>query len=51
MILGIPSVIAMLISAIYNFVDTMFIGMLNDNLAMNAVSIASPLFMIITAVG
>lgn len=50
-ILGIPSIIAMLISAIYNFVDTMFIGMLNDNLAMSAVSIAFPLFMIITAIG
>ncbi|MBU5437350.1 MATE family efflux transporter [Tissierella sp. MSJ-40] len=49
--LAIPTIIATLISAIYNFVDTLFVGMLNDTAAMGAVSIAFPLFMIISALG
>lgn len=49
--LAIPTIIATIISAIYNFVDTLFVGMLNDTSAMGAVSVAFPLFMIISAVG
>lgn len=49
--LAIPTIIATLISAIYNFVDTLFVGMLNDTAAMGAVSVAFPLFMIIAALG
>ena len=49
--LAIPTIIATLISAIYNFVDTLFVGMLNDTSAIGAVSIALPLFMIIAALG
>lgn len=41
----------MLISAVYNLVDTFFVGMLNSNPAMGAVSIAFPIFMIIVAIG
>lgn len=41
----------MLVSAIYNLVDTFFVGMLNDNASMGAVSIAFPIFMIVTAFG
>ena len=41
----------MLVSAIYNLVDTFFVGMLNDNGAMGAVSIAFPIFMVVVAVG
>ncbi len=49
--LAIPTIIATIINAIYNFADTLFVGMLNDTSAMGAVSVAFPLFMIITAIG
>ncbi len=49
--LAIPTIIATIINAIYNFVDTLFVGMLNDTSAMGAVSVAFPLFMIISAMG
>lgn len=49
--LAIPTIIATIINAIYNFVDTLFVGMLNDTSAMGAVSVAFPLFMIISAIG
>lgn len=49
--LAIPTIIATIINAIYNFVDTLFVGMLNDTSAMGAVSVAFPLFMILTAIG
>ena len=49
--LAIPTIIATIINAIYNFADTLFVGMLNDTSAMGAVSVAFPLFMIISAMG
>lgn len=49
--LAIPTIIATIINAVYNFVDTLFVGMLNDTAAMGAVSVAFPLFMIISALG
>lgn len=49
--LAIPSVIAMFVNALYNFIDTMFVGMLNDTSAMAGVSIGFPLFLIILAMG
>lgn len=49
--LSAPAVVAMLVNAVYNLVDTFFVGMLNDNGAMGAVSIAFPIFMVIVAVG
>ena len=49
--LAIPTIIATIINAVYNFVDTLFVGMLNDTSAMGAVSVAFPLFMIISAIG
>lgn len=49
--LAIPTIIATIVSAIYNFADTLFVGMLNDTSAMGAVSVAFPLFMIISAMG
>lgn len=49
--LAIPGVIAMLIAAVYNLVDTMFVGMLSNTDAMAAVSVAFPMFMLIGAVG
>lgn len=41
----------MLISAVYNLVDTFFVGMLDSNPAMGAVSVAFPIFMFIVAIG
>lgn len=49
--LGIPSMVAMIISVVYNFVDTMFIGQLNSSAAMGAVTISYPIFMTISALG
>lgn len=49
--LAIPGIIAMLISAVYNFVDTLFVGMLGNTSAMGAVSIVFPMFMLIAAFG
>ncbi|MGL4336173.1 MAG: MATE family efflux transporter, partial [Turicibacter sp.] len=49
--LGIPSIVAMMIMAVYNFADTYFIGMLNDTSSMGAVSITFPLVMIFSAIG
>lgn len=49
--LAIPGVVAMMIAAIYNIVDTAFVGMLHNTEAMAAVSVAFPLFMLIGAVG
>lgn len=49
--LAIPGIIAMLINAIYNVVDTMFVGQLQNTSAIAAVAIAFPLFMLIAAVG
>lgn len=49
--LSVPAIIAMLINAIYNIVDTMFVGMLGETSAIGAVSVVFPLFMLIGAVG
>ncbi|WP_129598657.1 MATE family efflux transporter [Anaerophilus nitritogenes] len=49
--LSVPAIIAMLINAVYNIVDTMFVGMLNNTSAIAAVSIVYPLFMFIGAIG
>ncbi|MGO5066457.1 MULTISPECIES: MATE family efflux transporter [unclassified Clostridium] len=49
--LSVPAIISMLINAIYNIVDTMFVGMLNNTSAIAAVSIVYPLFMFIGAIG
>lgn len=49
--LAIPGIIAMLVNAVYNIVDTMFVGMLHDTAAMGAVSIAFPIFTLIAAFG
>ncbi|CAH2214860.1 MATE family efflux transporter [Tepidibacter aestuarii] len=49
--LAIPGIIAMLINAVYNIVDTMFVGMLNNTSAIAAVSVVFPMFMLIAAIG
>jgi putative MATE family efflux protein len=49
--LAIPGIIAMLINAVYNVVDTVFVGMLENTSAIAAVSVAFPMFMLIAALG
>lgn len=49
--LAIPGIIAMLVNAVYNVVDTMFVGMLGNTSAIGAVTVAFPLFIIIAAFG
>ncbi len=49
--LALPAIVGILVSAIYNIVDTLFVGMLNDTRAMGALAISYPLFMMIAATG
>jgi len=49
--LSIPAIVAMLISAVYNVVDTIFVGMLNNTQAIAAVSISFPFVLILVAFG
>ncbi|MFI3226770.1 MAG: MATE family efflux transporter [Clostridia bacterium] len=49
--LAIPAIVAMLIMAMYNFVDTLFIGMLNSDEALAAVSVAFPIMTLMSALG
>lgn len=49
--LAIPAIIGQIINAIYNIADTYFVGMLNDTAAISSISVAFPIFMIITAIG
>ncbi len=48
--LAMPAIVGMLISAVYNIVDTIFVGKLGTS-AIGAASVAYPLFMLISAVG
>lgn len=49
--LAVPSMIGMVVSALYNLVDTMFVGMLNDTNSMAAVSVSFPFFVVLMALG
>lgn len=49
--LAFPSIIGMLINAIYNMADTFFIGKLNDPSALGAVTIAFPIMMMVGSIG
>lgn len=48
--LALPAITGMLVNAVYNVVDTFFVGKLNDTYALGAVSVAFPTIMIITAI-
>ena len=50
-LLAIPTVISMLITALYNFGDTYFITMLNNDSITAAVNVVFPLMTIIQAIG
>ncbi len=49
--LAIPTVIAMLVTALYNFADTLFVTSLNNDSITAAVSVVFPLMTMIQAVG
>ncbi|MFP4370874.1 MAG: MATE family efflux transporter [Halanaerobium sp.] len=48
--MSIPAIIGMLVTAVYNIVDTIFVGRIGTE-AIGAVTIAFPLFMVISAIG
>lgn len=48
--LAVPAIIGMLVTAIYNVVDTLFVSMLGTE-AIGAVSVVYPMFMLLSAVG
>lgn len=50
-ILAVPAIMGTLITAVYNLVDTAFIGMLGSTEALSAVSVAFPIMSLITAAG
>ncbi len=49
--LAIPAVTAMMVNAVYNVVDTAFIGLLHDTASIGAAAILFPVFMLIGAIG
>lgn len=49
--LAVPSMVGMIASALYNLVDTVFVGMLHDTNSMAAVSVSFPFFVILMAIG
>lgn len=51
LLLAIPSIIAMVTNAIYNFVDSLFVGMLNNTAMLAAVTITFPMVLLMGAIG
>lgn len=49
--LCLPAVAAMAVNGIYNVVDAFFIGLTGDTGAIGAISVAFPLFVVVTALG
>ena len=50
-ILAIPTVISQVVTMIYNLADTFFVGQIGDPLMVAAVSLVSPWFNLLTALG
>lgn len=48
--LAIPATLALLAKAVYNLVDTAYIGMLNSDIALTAVGVTVPLLLIMVSV-
>lgn len=51
LLLAIPSIIAMVTNAVYNFVDALFVGMLHNTAMLAAVTITFPMVMLMGAIG
>lgn len=47
--LAIPATLALLAKAVYNIVDTVYIGMLNSDIALTAVGVTVPLLLIMVS--
>lgn len=50
-VMAVPTIITMLVVVIYNMADTFFIGQTNDAMKVAAVSLATPVFMVLMAFG
>ena len=50
-VMAVPTVLSMLVTVVYNMVDTFFVGQTGDANQVAAVSIATPVFLIIMALG
>ena len=48
--LAIPATLALLAKAVYNIVDTAYIGMLKDDIALTAVGVTVPLLLIMVSI-
>lgn len=48
--LAVPATLALLAKAVYNIVDTAYIGMLNDDIALAAVGVTLPLLLIMVSI-
>lgn len=48
--LAVPATLALLVKAIYNLVDTAYIGMLNSDIALTAVGVTVPLLLIMVSI-
>ena len=48
--LAIPATLALLAKAVYNLVDTAYIGMLNSDIALTAVGVTVPLLLIMVSI-
>ena len=48
---SLPALIAMMMVMVYNLADTFFLGLTHNDLAVTAVSFATPLFMIFMSLG
>ena len=51
LIMAIPTIISQMITVLYNYADTIFVGQLNDPKQVAAIALALPLTLFITAVG
>jgi putative MATE family efflux protein len=49
--LAVPTVVSMIVAVFYNMVDTFFVGRLNDPNLVAAVSVATPVFLLLMAAG
>lgn len=49
--MSIPAVVTMIVMVVYNMADTFFVGQLADPLQLAAISLASPVYMVMMAVG
>lgn len=48
--LAVPATLALLAKAVYNLVDTAYIGMLNSDIALTAVGVTVPLLLIMVSI-